>query len=235
MPIALPGDPHRAPQIRRMFDRIAPSYDRLNHLLTFNIDRRWRRRAVAALSLPEAPRVLDLCAGTLDLTAEIARAHPRGFTVAADFSLPMLRSGATKAGPRVGTVCGDALALPFASGSFDAVLCAFGVRNLASLELGVDEVRRILRPGGQLAVLEFFRPESAWSRGLQGLYNRWVLPWVGGALSGDPAAYRYLAGSIAAFASVQEFQELLGSRGFTKPTPDRLFPGVATLVIAARA
>jgi ubiquinone/menaquinone biosynthesis methyltransferase len=234
MPIALPGDPHRAPQIRRMFDRIAPSYDRLNHLLTFNIDRRWRQRAVASLSLPETPRLLDLCAGTLDLTAELVRNYPGGLTVATDFSLPMLRSGTTKAGPRAVTVCADALALPFGSGSFDAVLCAFGVRNLASLEEGMDEIRRVLRPGGQLAVLEFFRPEGLWSRGLQQLYNGWVLPWVGGALSGDRSAYRYLAGSISAFASVQEFRELLGSRGFTSPDPTRLFPGVATLVTAAR-
>jgi len=235
MPIALPGDPHRAPQIRQMFDRIAPSYDRLNHLLTFNIDRRWRRRAVASLSLPEQPRVLDLCAGTLDLSAELVRAHPRSFVAAADFSLPMLRSWASKAGPRVGAVCADALTLPFASTSFDAVLCAFGVRNLASLGQGMDEMRRVLRPGGQLAVLEFFRPESGWSRGIQEVYNRWVLPWVGGAVSGDPAAYRYLAGSIAAFASVEEFQELLGSRGFTTPKPAALFPGVATLVSAGRS
>jgi ubiquinone/menaquinone biosynthesis methyltransferase len=235
MPIALPGDPNRAPQIRRMFDRIAPSYDRLNHLLTFNIDRRWRRRAVAALSLGEAPRVLDLCAGTLDLTAELVRAHPRALAVATDFSLPMLRSGAGKAGPRVGSVCADALSLPFADGSFDAVLCAFGVRNLASLEAGIDEIHRVLRAGGQVAVLEFFRPESVWSRSLQGLYNGWVLPWVGGALSGDASAYRYLAGSISAFTSVQEFQGLLASRGFASPKPAALFPGVATLVTAARA
>jgi ubiquinone/menaquinone biosynthesis methyltransferase len=234
MAIPLPGDPGRAPQIRRMFDRIAPSYDRLNHLLTFNIDRRWRRRAATALALPKVPRILDLCAGTLDLTAELTRTYPTGLAVALDFSLPMLLAGAPKAGPRTGAVCADALALPFAEATFDAVLCAFGVRNLASLELGLGEIRRVLRPGGQLAVLEFFRPERAWSRGLQQMYNRRVVPWVGGALSGDRSAYHYLGGSIAAFASAQEFQELLAFQGFEPRAPRPLFLGVATLLTAVR-
>jgi ubiquinone/menaquinone biosynthesis methyltransferase len=213
-----------------MFESIAPTYDLLNRVLALRTDVRWRRRLVAALDLPPAPRVLDLCAGTLDVAAEVRRQRPAACVVGADFARAMLAHGRAKTG--LAAVQADALALPFARGAFDAVTVAFGVRNLESLERGLAETARVLRPGGCLGVLEFFRPAGRFARVVHALYDRGLVPLLGRAVSGDPNAYRYLADSIDAFASVPEFARLLESSGFVAGAAQRLWPGVATLVLA---
>jgi len=230
--VPLPGEGERGAAVRRMFDRVAPTYDLLNRVLALRTDVRWRRRLVRSLELGPAPMVVDLCAGTMDVAAEVRRQRPQARVVAADFARGMLARGRLKTG--LPAVQADSLALPVRTASCDAVTVAFGVRNLESLERGVAEIARVLVPGGSLGVLEFFRPERAAARLLHRLYDRAVVPLVGRAVSRDPGAYRYLADSIGAFSSVGELEALLHDAGFTAIAHRALWPGVATLVVARR-
>ena len=216
-----------------MFDRIAPSYDLLNRVMTFRVDQRWRRRLIAALALRDGERLLDLCAGTMDVAAEARRRAPGLSVVGADFSREMLARGAQKTG--LPATQADALALPFGAARFDAATVAFGVRNLDALDRGLAELARVLRPGGRLGVLEFFRPESQGSRLVHGAYNRLALPVLGRILSPDPEAYRYLVASMERFASRPEFEEACRQAGFAEVRGATLFPGVCGLVTAVRA
>jgi ubiquinone/menaquinone biosynthesis methyltransferase len=213
--------------VRRMFDGIAPRYDALNRVLSLGIDGAWRRRALGALGPVDGRRLLDLCAGTLDLArlAERAGAH----VVAADFSARMLQRGKKKLrGPRL---VADALRLPFADGAFDGALCGFGLRNLDDARAGLAEARRVLRPGGRLVVLDFFRPTRALPRALHRFYHRRVLPLVGGLVSGDRDAYRYLPDSIERFATRPEVEALARAAGFASVRGEDLTAGVASLVV----
>lgn len=231
--VPLPGEGGRAPAVRAMFDRIAPSYDLLNRVMTLKVDQRWRRRMVRELALRDGERLLDLCAGTMDVAAE-ARARAPGLrVVGADFSLPMLARGAAKTG--LPAAQADAASLPFPAASFDAATVAFGLRNLESLQRGLAELARVLRPGGRLGVLEFFRSESAGSRFVHSAYNRLALPVLGRILSPDPEAYRYLVESMERFASLPEFLEACRGAGFPEVRGETLFPGVCGLVVAKRA
>jgi demethylmenaquinone methyltransferase / 2-methoxy-6-polyprenyl-1,4-benzoquinol methylase len=216
--------------VQHMFDRIAPRYDLVNRLLSVGIDQAWRRRAVAALGELRGRAVLDLCAGTLDL-AQLLDAQGARVT-ACDFSQEMLDRGRPKA-PTVELVCADALNLPFFDGQFDGAICGFGLRNLDDPRRGLAEARRVLRPGGRLVVLDFFRPTRAVTRIVQALYNRRVLPLVGGALSGDRAAYDYLARSIEGFATREAVEELARDVGFSQVRGEDLTLGVAALVVAS--
>jgi ubiquinone/menaquinone biosynthesis methyltransferase len=221
--------------VRSMFDRIAPTYDALNRTLSLGIDRRWRRRAIDALGLGElgGARVIDLCTGTGDLAAEVARRFPEARVTAVDFSAAMLAAGvaAGKLGRGIVAVQADAQRLPFGEGSFDAALCAFGVRNLDDPLAGLREARRVLVPGGRFAVLEFFRPTSRPRRWLHALYNRNVLPAVGGIVSGDRGAYRYLAESMERFLTRAGYEALAREAGFRVVSGEELFPAVASLVV----
>ena len=214
-----------------MFDRIAPTYDALNHLLSAGIDRAWRARAVAGLDGAPKGGILDLCAGTLDLTALVCRAHPGVRVVAADFAPQMLDKGRWKA-PRAEVVVADALALPFEAAEFAAVICGFGMRNLEDLARGLDEVRRVLKPGGVFLTLEFFRPTRVTTRIFHRVYARHVLPTVGGRVAGDRAAYAYLAESMRAFSSREEYQNMLETKGFSRIVGSDLTRGVAGIVRA---
>lgn len=218
-----------APRVREMFARIAPTYDLLNHLLSARRDVGWRRAAAATLD-PGARRILDLCAGTGDLALEIARQRPQAFVTAGDFCFEMLVRGKSK-GLKSAATC-DGLQLPFASGTFDAVTAAFGVRNFENLERGLVEMRRVVRPGGQLIVLEFFRGESAWREAPFNLYFKHVLPAVGRLVSHDAEAYAYLPRSVGRFVSRGEFVALLERTGWTAPRTRDLTLGIATLVEA---
>jgi ubiquinone/menaquinone biosynthesis methyltransferase len=231
--VPLPGEANRAGAVRAMFDRIAPSYDLLNRVMTLRVDQRWRRRLVGALGLRDGERLVDVCAGTMDVAAEARRQVPRLSIVGADFSLEMLARGARKTS--LPAVQADALSLPFPPASFDAVTVAFGVRNLESLERGLAELARVLRPGGRLGVIEFFRAESSGSRLVHGAYNRLALPVLGRVLSPDPDAYRYLVASMERFASRPEFECACRRAGFAAVTGETLFPGVCGLVVAERA
>ncbi|HEX9288687.1 MAG TPA: ubiquinone/menaquinone biosynthesis methyltransferase [Anaeromyxobacteraceae bacterium] len=230
--VPLPGEANRGHAVRAMFDRIAPSYDLLNRVMTLRVDQRWRRRLVRDLALRPGERLLDLCAGTMDVSAEARRQQPAALVVGADFSLEMLARGARKTG--LPAAQADALTLPFATARFDAATVAFGMRNLDALDRGLDELARVLRPGGRLGVLEFFRPESSGSRLVHGAYNRLALPVLGRVLSPDPEAYRYLVASMERFASRPEFEAACLRAGFTEVRGETLFPGVCGLVVAAR-
>jgi ubiquinone/menaquinone biosynthesis methyltransferase len=218
-----------------MFDRIAPTYDRMNRIMSLGIDRRWRSRAIAMLGpLEGADRggaVLDLCAGTLDLAAMVAEAFPAARVVACDASPKMLELGREKTAA-VECVVGDALALPFEAGSFDAVICGFGVRNLADLRKGVREVRRVLRPGGTFVTLELFRPAHAVSRLVHGAGLRYALPALGAAIAKDREAYAYLAESMEGFITRQAYEELLAEEGFGGVNHVELTLGMAAIVRA---
>jgi ubiquinone/menaquinone biosynthesis methyltransferase len=229
----LPGEANRAPAVRAMFDRIAPTYDLLNRVMTLRVDVAWRRRLIASVALGDGDRLLDLCAGTMDVAAEALRQQPRSRVFGADFSFNMLARGASKTGLPVAQA--DALALPFADQSVDAVTVAFGMRNLDSYARGLAEIARVLRPGGRLGVLEFFRSESAGSRAVHGAYNKLALPVLGRILSPDPEAYRYLVDSMERFASRPEFERGCEAAGFTGVRGSTLFPGVCGLVTGTRA
>jgi demethylmenaquinone methyltransferase / 2-methoxy-6-polyprenyl-1,4-benzoquinol methylase len=222
-------------QVRDMFARIAPTYDLLNHLLSGGRDRAWRR-AVAESLPPECRRILDLCAGTGDLALEIAHRHPDACVTAGDFCFEMLARGRKKwlPGRTVPAVC-DALRLPFANAAFDAATVAFGVRNFERLERGLAELRRVLRPGGTLAVLEFFRGESRWREAPFRLYFQQLVPRLGRLVSHDPEAYSYLPQSVGSFVTRDEFEELLRRAGFTDVRRREMTLGVATLFVASAA
>jgi demethylmenaquinone methyltransferase / 2-methoxy-6-polyprenyl-1,4-benzoquinol methylase len=232
-PVPLPGEGPRAPAVRAMFDRIAPSYDLLNRVMTLRVDQTWRRTLLDALAPKGGEAMLDLCAGTMDVAALARKRVPALRIVGADFSLPMLARGVQKTGLPASQA--DALALPFKPASFDLATVTFGMRNLDSFEMGLAELARVLRPGGRLGVLEFFRSESAGSRFVHGAYNRLALPVLGRILSPDPEAYRYLVESMERFASRREFEASARRTGFTDVRGRTLFPGVCGLVTAVRA
>ena len=221
--------------VRGMFDRIAGRYDRANRIMSAGVDVLWRRKAIKALlaGLGDSPRVLDLGAGTLDGSLEILRRCQGAQVFAADFARQMLVAGRRKAGAAKVTVqVADGHCLPFRSEAFDGAFSAFCVRNLRDLDRGMAELRRTVRPGGRIAILEFFRPvrrRPFWD----GFYNARVLPLLGRAVTGDAAAYRYLPESIAAFVSRAEFEDGLRASGFASVRGQDLFPaGVASLVLA---
>jgi demethylmenaquinone methyltransferase/2-methoxy-6-polyprenyl-1,4-benzoquinol methylase len=201
-----------------MFGAIAPRYDLLNHLLSLNRDRSWRRKAIDALLAGGAGAgvYLDSCAGTLDLARELAgRPGFAGRVLACDFVEEMLRRGTHKvAGVNVDVVCGDALLLPLRDTCVDGATVGFGVRNLASLEAGLQELARVLRPGGRLVVLEFATPVKQPLRALYLLYFRRILPLMGHLISRHETAYRYLPESVLAFPDPRALAAILEAAGF---------------------
>ncbi|HKY64542.1 MAG TPA: ubiquinone/menaquinone biosynthesis methyltransferase [bacterium] len=216
-------------EIQQLFTQIAPSYDFLNHFLSFSVDKRWRDKVVAALGKEAPGRVLDLCAGTLDLTQKILKKFPKTEVFAADFAVAMLEEGRGKVrglakAHRIGA---DGHRLPFAERSFDAVVCAFGIRNLEEREKAAGEIRRVMKPGAKLVVLEFFRPERLFSKLFYRTYGKYVLPRIGGAVSRHRKAYEYLQNSIQHFLSVEEYSRLLLDHGFTRPEVLPLSGGIA--------
>ncbi len=221
--------PLESPDIRAMFDRIAPTYDMLNRAMSGGLDRRWRARAVRELrGAPEGP-VLDLCAGTLDFSAILIRTHR---VIAVDFSAEMLAAGRAKA-KGVETVVADAKDLPFETGTFGAAVCGFGVRNVSDLSTALAEVRRVLRPGGVFVTLDFFRPTRLATRAFHAAFEKWA-PALGGALACDREAYAYLARSIVHFSTRIEYESLLRREGFVNVGGEDLTLGVASIVRCER-
>jgi demethylmenaquinone methyltransferase / 2-methoxy-6-polyprenyl-1,4-benzoquinol methylase len=220
--------------VRAMFGRVARRYDLANRLLSLSIDRYWRaytaRRVRHILANPAA-RVLDICCGTGDLVVALERL--RGAPVlGSDFCHPMLVAATRKLS------CGrkhsslfeaDALRLPLADHSLDLLTVAFGFRNLANYESGLAEMRRVLRPGGTAAILEFSQPPNAVFGALYHFYSRRILPWIGGAISGDRSAYTYLPESVKKFPSASELAAAMRCAGFPETEYEHLTGGIVAL------
>lgn len=217
---ARPGDQQSAAvAVRQMFSSIAPRYDLLNHVLSFNIDRYWWWRASRTfreiLRRPES-NVLDLCCGTGDMTfALLRRATTKGASIiGADFAHPMLqRARAKSAGTALRWVEADALNLPFATGRFQLVTSAFGFRNLANYDAGLSEIHRILAPGGEVGIMDFSEPKGFLGK-LYRLYFRYVLPAIGTVISGVKGPYAYLPASVERFPEPNEMLERMRRIGF---------------------
>src|SRR3954471_4209531 len=229
----LPAREEKAAAVRRMFSSIAPRYDLLNHLLSANVDRAWRRRAVDRLAWERAPggTYLDNCAGTLDLAVELARRGGfRGRVVGSDFTYAMLERGTPKLDRLpVEPACADALTLPFADASFDGATVGFGVRNLADLDAGLREMARVLRPGARLVVLECTTPSWQPFRALYLGYFLKVLPLVGRVVSKHNTAYTYLPESVREFPEPRELKAKMERAGFGGVEWKTLSGGIAAL------
>ncbi len=219
------GEADASRKVREMFTKIAPRYDLLNHLLSLQMDRMWRARTARILQPildRQDAQILDLCCGTGDLAFALQR-RARGKVWGADFAHPMLVRAEEKSAAEqrnksstwtIPFIESDALQLPFANESFDLVATAFGFRNLANYETGLREIRRVLKPDGTAAILEFTEPKPGWFGDLYRWYFRSVLPRLGGIVSGDRAAYTYLPSSVSKFLQSEELTELMQRNGF---------------------
>lgn len=231
--------PEKAARVRAMFDQIAPRYDLLNHLLSLNIDKRWRtivcKQFVGVLDRPGAVG-LDLCCGTGDLSLALRSAFPTAQIMGLDFSRAMLSCASSKAPDARGLplVQGNATAVPFGDGSFDAVTIAFGLRNLSSTEAGLAEIFRLLRPRGRAVVLEFSRPVVPVFRQTFNFYFSHILPRIGGLVSGSMGAYSYLPASVKAFPDQASLAALMTQTGFENVRYQNLTGGIAAVHVGDR-
>jgi len=227
-----------------MFATIAARYDLLNHLLSLNIDKRWRHRVAKALhaSLPRVSsgqgevRILDVACGTGDLSFTLFESGDAR-VVGIDFCRPMLQIASSKAsrlGFEVPFIEGDALSLPFGDRSFEAATIAFGLRNLTGVKAGLQELLRVLKPGGRVVVLEFSKPTTPFLRSLFRIYFTKVLPLFGGLISGSMSAYKYLPDSVSRFPDQTELASMMKQVGFAEVTFQNLSGGIAALHLGMR-
>jgi len=225
--------------IREMFDEIAPRYDLLNRLLSFGVDRRWRRIAVGQLAIPPQGRVLDVATGTGDVALEVARqTDPSVRIVGADFTQGMLVRGREKVAAsrhcgRIELVNAPCEALPHPDASFDGVTIAFGIRNVVDRERGLREMARVLKPRGRLVVLEFATPRSWLFRSVYLCYFHQLLPRLGGLLS-RRSAYQYLPESVQEFPDRQTFLKMMGDAGLTALRFIDLTGGIAVVYVGEK-
>jgi demethylmenaquinone methyltransferase/2-methoxy-6-polyprenyl-1,4-benzoquinol methylase len=223
-------------EVKDMFGSIAGRYDLTNTVLSFGIHHYWRYRLTRLLPARKDALVLDLCTGTGDLIAPLANRF--GSVIGADFCLPMLESGrgklARKGQGHAPLVQSDALNLPFKEASFDIVTVAFGVRNFENLERGLKEIRRTIKPGGHLLVLEFGQPTGVVWGSLFRFYSRVVMPFVGGLLTGNREAYSYLPRTASQFPCGDDFGAILTRCGFTPRRAPALTGGIAYAYLAER-
>ncbi len=235
---AAAGGAEKRAYVKRIFSEIAPRYDLLNHVLSLNIDRRWRRQAIARLGVDrdQSGRYLDLCAGTMDIAAQISKVPGfRGLVIGADFAEPMLRAGADKLqGGRIAPLTADAIQLPLASGQLAGAIVAFGIRNVADLEASLNEVFRVLAPDARLVILEFSTPRVRLLRALYQAYFHYILPLIGRLVSGHRTAYHYLPRSVANFPVEEELAKKMENAGFRKVTWSSLSFGVAAIHVGER-
>ena len=204
----------KADRIRRMFNAISPTYERVNFVASVGRDRVWRRQTVRQADVQPDDRILDIACGTGDLARAFARAKPR-LVLGLDFAGDMLRRAVDRTSDTRLWVQADALRLPFANGSFDITACAFGVRNFQDLETGLREMHRVLKPGGRAMILEFTMPTNALLRGLYHFYFAKIMPRLAAWISRDrTGAYQYLPRSVVSFLNAQQLTELLKKVGF---------------------
>jgi len=222
--------------IREMFDNIAPRYDLLNRLLSFGVDRYWRRFAVRQLQVPAHGRVLDIATGTGDVALEVARQTPESVVIVGeDFTQGMLVRGSDKiaASPyrdRIHLVNAPCEALPHPQATFDGITIAFGIRNVVNRPLGLQEMVRVLRPGGRAVILEFTNPRNRVFRGVYHLYFRRILPSLGGLLS-QRSAYQYLPDSVLEFPDQASFRSMMEEAGFTNVRNFDLTGGIVSVYV----
>ncbi|MDE3199453.1 MAG: ubiquinone/menaquinone biosynthesis methyltransferase [Acidobacteriota bacterium] len=234
-----------AAEVQRMFNRIAPRYDLLNHVLSANIDKLWWRRTAkrfrAVLAQPDS-RVLDICCGTGDMTMALLKWRPRGAQpiLAADFARAMLARGAEKFAARIPgeatavALEADALHLPLQAESLDLVVSAFGFRNLANYEAGLREFHRVLKPGGQLGILDFSEPGGLIGKAYA-LYFRRVLPAIGRVICGEDGPYNYLPASVGGFPAPPRMLEMMRACGYEQCSWKPYTFGIAGLYTATRS
>ncbi len=223
----------RPDRIRAMFDRIAPTYDLLNRVISFGLDTGWRREAIALLREFSGGAFLDIAAGSGDVSVEMASLSPR-FTAGTDFSVNMLREYDRKMRPsasagRYGVAACDALSLPFRECVFDGTITAFGIRNFADRGRSLSEMHRVLRPGGVAVILELTVPRNPVLKRLHALHSNCLLPVAGRIISGDASAYRYLPASIASFPPSADFLAMMRAAGFAGVSARSLTFGAATI------
>ena len=221
-----------------MFDRIAPTYDLLNRLISFGLDSGWRRRAVAPFREFPGGAFIDIAAGSGDVSVEIARLGPR-LTAGTDFSTEMLRIYGEKMGTKARgspfvTAAADALSLPFRDRTFDGAITAFGIRNFADRPLALREMHRVLRPGGIVVVLELTVPRSRVARALHAVHSKALLPIAGRIISRDRTAYSYLPASIDGFPTPPEFLAMMENAGFAGTAATPLTFGAATIFLGRK-
>ncbi|MBV5318904.1 MAG: ubiquinone/menaquinone biosynthesis methyltransferase [Desulfobulbaceae bacterium] len=226
--------------VKEKFSSISGRYDLLNSLLSLKIDRYWRWRTIRLLREFPGGWVMDLCAGTLPLSLELARQAPKRKVLSIDFCEDMLRAGAKtlpKDGraERIFPVCGDGEIIPAPTGSFWGCTVAFGVRNLSRTLQGLQEMHRILRPSGKLLILEFSRPTNPIIKPLYSFYLNRVLPLIAGLISGDKEAYQYLASSIAAFYEPEELLAMMREAGFTTVSRIPMTFGIVSIYVGVKA
>jgi demethylmenaquinone methyltransferase/2-methoxy-6-polyprenyl-1,4-benzoquinol methylase len=234
LPIA--GGPEKRAYVREVFTAIAPTYDRLNHIISLRFDRRWRRYAVGCLDWERMPEgiYLDLCAGTLDFAAALARRPGfRGRIVGADFVRDMLSRGRTKA-VRVEPVAADALELPFPSAAFDGAMVGWGIRNLVDIDSGLAEAARVLRSGARLVILEMALPPQRHFRRVYQFYFRRVMPWIGRRISKHTTAYDWLPESTQTFPSPKDFAARMAANGFKDVFYELFLGGVCAMHVGTK-
>lgn len=220
--------------IATMFDSISPKYDALNHLLSFNIDKTWRRKTSVFVAKSQPTAILDVATGTADLAIRMAKDIPSAIITGVDISEKMLEIGKQKIGKkqldgRIHLVIADAAKLPFEDNCFDAVTSAFGVRNFEHLEQGLREMQRVANDNGMIAILEFSHPQKGLVRTPYRCYSKHILPIVGRTVSKHPSAYSYLPDSVEAFPDSEAFVKLLKAIGLIEVGMQRFSGGIATL------
>ncbi|MDO8526925.1 MAG: ubiquinone/menaquinone biosynthesis methyltransferase [Deltaproteobacteria bacterium] len=221
--------------VRELFGNISGTYDLLNRVLSFGTDKRWRKKGVSLLPHGKNLNILDLASGTLDLALQYAK-EGAGEVWCLDFALPMLLTGKMKVSPlldeRLHLICSDGLKIPFPDHFFDAAMCAWGMRNLPDHKAALCELQRVLKPGGSLMIIDFFKPNRTFSKIFSKTYGRYVMPTLGGWISRDKAAYNYLHRSIENFLSRQQFEDLLERNGFDVIEAKDLTGGISSLLLA---
>lgn len=237
--VPLPGsDEGKKQQVGAMFDRIAKRYDLLNRVLSMGVDKSWRRMAVRTLKVVQPRKIIDIATGTGDFALALSKIRPKEI-VGVDISTGMLEIGKEKVAKKrltdmIRMEYGDSEQLQYPAGYFDAVTCAYGVRNFENLELGLKEMCRVMRPGGRLAILEFSRPKSFPFKNIYNFYFTKLLPAMGRTVSNDATAYQYLPDSVKAFPDGEAFLAILRNCGFTQVHARPLTMGITTLYTASK-